>query len=111
MFPDGSTVTIVRRTVTGTDDWGNDVYGTVNADVGPCSVQPASSREDLNFADQITKSIVVFVPYGTDVSFIDAVIVAGVQYEVNGQPDIWKSPFSGNTSPIRIDATEVEGAA
>jgi hypothetical protein len=53
----------------------------------------------------------VFVPYGTDVSFIDAVIVAGVQYEVNGQPDIWKSPFSGNTSPIRIDATEVEGAA
>jgi len=35
----------------------------------------------------------------------------GVRYEVRGRPDVWVSPFSGNTSPIRIDATLVKGAA
>jgi hypothetical protein len=111
MFPDGVMVTIVRRVVTGTDDFNNDVYSTTTEDVGPCPVQPASSRENLDFADQLTSNIIVFVPYGTNVSFIDAIIVNGMQYEVAGTPNIWKSPFSGNTSPIRIDGTLSEGAA
>ena len=111
MFPDGVIVTIVRRTVTSRDEWNNDVYTSVSEDVGPCSVQPVSSREDLNFADQLTSGIIVFVPYGTVVDYVDAVIVAGVRYEVRGRPDVWVSPFSGNTSPIRIDATLVKGAA
>jgi hypothetical protein len=107
----GIIVTIVHRVVTGTDDFGNDVYGTTKEDVGQCSVYPVTSRENLNFADQLSSGIVVFVPYGTDVSYIDAIIVNGVQYEVTGQPDVWVSPFSGHTAPVRIDATVVKGAA
>jgi len=79
MFPDGVIVTIVRRTVTSRDEWNNDVYTSVSEDVGPCSVQPASSREDLNFADQLTSGIIVFVPYGTSSSRGCATRYAGGQ--------------------------------
>jgi hypothetical protein len=107
----GLTVTIVNRTPTGTQDaYGNDQYSEVQVDVPGCSVQPANSRENLSFGDQLTSSIVVFVPFGTDISYIDAVIWDGDEYEVNGVPDTWTSPFTGNVAPIRIDATLVEGA-
>jgi hypothetical protein len=115
MYPNfvggGLTVTIVRRMVTGQDEFNNDVYATTSEDVSGCSIQPASSRENLGFADQLTSGVVIFVPYGTDVSYIDAVIYNGVQYEVTGSPNIWLSPFSGNTAPIRLDGTMIEGAA
>jgi SPP1 family predicted phage head-tail adaptor len=111
MFQDGVTVTIVRRTVSGTDSFGNDTYTSVNEDVQYCSIQPAASRENLDFSDQLTSDVVVFVPYGTDVEYIDAIIVDGVQYEVRAQPDVWRSPFSGSTAPVRIEGILVVGAA
>jgi hypothetical protein len=115
MYPNfvngGLTVTIVQRVLNGIDEFDNDVYTTVNKDVSGCSIQPASSRESLSFADQLTSNVVIFVPFGTDVTYIDAVICNGVQYEVTGVPDTWTSPFSGNTAPIRIDGNMIEGAA
>ena len=104
------TVTLVHRVVTGQDDFGNDVYGSTTEDVFG-SVQPATSRENLNFADQLTSRVVVFVPHGTDITYVDGIIVDGVQYEVTGHPDNWVSPFSGHTAPVRIEGTLVEGAA
>jgi hypothetical protein len=101
----------VRRVVTGTDDFNNDVYGESTQDVSNCSVQPSSSRENLNLSDQLSSRITVFVPYGTDVSYIDAIIVGDNKYEVTGSPDVWVSPFSGRTSPIRIEGSLIEGAA
>jgi SPP1 family predicted phage head-tail adaptor len=115
MYPNfvngGLTLTIVHRVLAGTDESNNDVYTTVNKEVSGCAIQPASSREGLAFADQLTSNVVIFVPFGTDVTYIDAVIYNGVQYEVTGVPDTWTSPFSGNTAPIRIDGTMIEGAA
>jgi hypothetical protein len=104
------TVTIVRRTVTGQDGFGNDIYGQTTEDVLG-SVQPGTSRERLDFTDQLVSGVVVFVPYGTDVEYIDAIIVNGVQYEVNASPDVWRSPFSGSTAPVRIEGTLVVGAS
>ena len=95
----------------GQDEHGNDVYSESQIDVGPCSVQPSSSRETLAFTDQLSSRFIVFVPYGTDVQYIDAIIIDGVKYEVTGQPDIWVSPFTGLQAPIRIEATMIEGAA
>jgi hypothetical protein len=112
MFMNGGfTVTLVNRVPSGTtDDYGNDVYNEVSTDVSDCSVQPASSRENLAFEDQLTSGIVVFLPFGTDVSYIDAIIWNGDKYEVTGAPNMWTSPFSGHTAPIRVDATLIKGA-
>lgn len=111
MFPNGKMVTLVRRTVTGTDDFNNDIYSSTTEEAGPCSVQPSTSRESLGFAEQLITGIVVFLPYGTNVNYLDAVIVDGVQYEINGAPDTWASPFTGSVAPIRIEGTIVEGAS
>lgn len=104
------TITIVQKIVSGQDEFNNDVYEETTFDVVG-SIQPSTSRENLNFADQSTSGVVAFVPYGTDVQYIDAFIVGGVRYEVNGQPDIWTSPFSGTSAPVRMDGTLVVGAS
>jgi hypothetical protein len=107
----GQTVTILNRYVSGQDDYGNDVYSYTPQQVSNCSVQQASTRENLQFTDQVTTGIIVFVPYGTQVGYLDAVVVNGVTYEVTGNPTSWVSPWTGHTAPIRIQATVVEGAS
>lgn len=110
-FAYGQTVTIRRRTVSGTDEYGNNVYSSVTEDIGLCVVQPAASGEQLQFADQLSTGITVFFPENTDVAYIDAVIVDGNEYEVQGSPNEWVSPFSGRTAPVQVQATKVTGVS
>lgn len=106
----GAVITVIKRTLSGQDERGNDTYSESSFSVSGCSVQPAASAESTDFADQLTTSITVFAPWGTNVGYLDAIVVNGLTYEVDGVPDVWQSPFSGNTAPVRIDATLVEGA-
>jgi hypothetical protein len=110
-MPNGVTVTLVRRSVSGQDEFGNDVYTETTEDVQPCSIQQGSSRENLSFTDQVITGVIVFIPYGTDLTYLDAIIYNGVKFEVAGDPDVWVSPWSGNTAPIRVYANVVKGAA
>lgn len=110
-FNNGRTVTLIHRVVTGKDEYGNDVYGYTEEQVGPCSIQQSASREAINFTDQVTTGILVFLPWGTQIGYLDAMIVDGTKYEVSGDPDLWISPFSGHTAPVRVTGTLVKGAA
>lgn len=111
-FPFGKTVTVRRRHVSGTDDYNNDTYAFVEENIPFCVVQPGGSGgEDTDFADRLTNSIMVFFPFGTDVSYIDAIVVDEVEYEIQGAPQEWRSPFSGNTSPIQVNAIKVTGVS
>jgi hypothetical protein len=110
-LPHGQTVTLRHRVAAGKDEYNNDTYSFTEVKVGPCSVQQTTSREAVNFTDQVSTNILVFVPYGTDVGYLDAMIIDGVEYEVIGEPDKWMSPFSGHTSPIRVSGQIVKGAS
>lgn len=110
-LPNGQYVTLRHRVVAGQDEYGNDTYAFTEVQVGPCSVQQISSQEAVSFTDQVTKSVLVFMPYGTNVSFLDAIIIDNIEYEIIGQPDSWISPFSGNTAPVRVSGQMVEGAS
>lgn len=110
-FTYGQTVTVERRTVSGTDSYGNNVYSFVKEDVDLCVVQPSASSEQLQFADQLTTGITVFFPPNTDLSYIDAIIVDGDVYEVQGTPNEWVSPFSGHVGPVQVQATKVTGVS
>ncbi len=110
-LPHGQYVTLRHRVVAGQDEYNNDTYSFIEVQVGPCSVQQASSQEEVSFADQVTKSVLVYMPYGTNVSYLDAMIINGVEYEIIGQPDSWVSPFSGRTAPVRVSGQIVEGAS
>jgi hypothetical protein len=108
-FPYGSTVTIRRRTVSGRDEHNNDTYAFAEENIPLCVVQPGGSGEETEFADRVTNSVTVFFPPGTDVNYVDAIVVDEVEYEVRGVPQEWRSPFSGNTAPIQVDAVKVTG--
>lgn len=110
-FPFGKTVTIRKRTVSGRDDYNNDTYAFVEENIAQCVVQPGGSSEETDFADRLTDDITVFFPFGTDISYIDAIVLDGVEYEVRGVPQEWRSPFSGNTSPIQVSAVKVAGVS
>jgi len=83
----------------------------VEENIPMCVVQPGGSGEETDFADRVTDGITVFFPYGTDISYIDSIVLEGVEYEVQGVPQKWRSPFSGNTSPIQVSAVKVTGVS
>jgi hypothetical protein len=97
--------------VSGQDEYGNDTLSFTEVQVGPCSVQQTTSRESINFTDQVATNVLVFMPYGTDVGYLDAMIINGVEYEITGDPDQWVSPFSGHTAPVRVSGQMLKGAS
>jgi hypothetical protein len=103
-------MTLVKRVLTDTQDaYGNDVYTEQNIQVANCVFQPGGSSENLVFADQTNTNDSVFLPFGTDVTYLDAIIYHGVKYEVTGVPNQWTSPFSGRVSPIRVEVNKISG--
>jgi hypothetical protein len=111
VFPYGLMVTVRNRFVNGQDEFGNDTYSYTELVVGPCSVQQGSSREAITATDQVATGMIVFMPFGTNVGYLDSVIIDGDEYEVTGVPESWASPFSGHTAPIRVQCILVKGAS
>jgi Phage head-tail joining protein len=112
VLPYGQTVTLLHRTVTGQDEFGNDVYESTPETVGNVAVQPGSHTERVgSFTDQATTSLQIFLPNGTDITYLDAIVWNGDTYEVTGEPALHVSPFSGHAGPIRVTATIVKGAS
>jgi len=109
VFPYGVNMTLIKRTVSGQDSYGNDVYAETPRVIGNCVFQPAGSTENLAFTDQVNTSDVIFMPFGTPVGPLDAIEYQGVRYEVVGEVSSWVSPFSGRTSPIRINVSKITG--
>lgn len=111
-FPYSVTMTLVKRVLSGNvDQYNNDVYVEQSYDVSNCVFQPGGSGEIVAFAEQTNTTDTVFLPYGTDVTYLDAIIYNGIKYEVVGVPAVWQSPFSGRVSPIRVDVNKVSGVA
>ena len=111
-FQYGVSVTLVRRrTVSGHDEYNNDVYDEVPALVSGCAFHPSGSTEALQFTDQVDTTDTFFMPAGTDVVATDAIDFGGQRYEVTGDPSRWTSPFSGHSSPIRVDVTRIVGTS
>jgi len=99
----GTVVTFINKVVTGVDEYGNDVYGSVNVQVPGCAVSPGNSSEDIQGTSQVISDIIVHAPAGTLVLLpFDQMIVNGVTYNVVGDPRSWVSPFTGTASMEEI---------
>jgi hypothetical protein len=108
-LPYSQTIILVRRELSGQDEYSNDVYTDTEHSLDYCVVQPSSSSEVTQWTEQVSTDITVFVPYGTVVTALDALLIDGIKYEIQGDPQSWRSPFSGNTSPMQIRAAVVTG--
>lgn len=113
-YPYGETVTLVSRAKIGTDSDGNDVYTNTRTDVPRVPVWPrdgngTSGNERTNAKDQVIVGYVAVLPAGTDVTAFDAVEWRGVTYEVEGEPGIFKSPFTGWEPGVVVALKRVTG--
>jgi hypothetical protein len=110
-FTYGQTVTLVRRAVSGTDEYGNDTFTETQEDIPLCVVAPTGGSELIQFTDQVNDPMQVWLPAGTDLTYLDAIIFEGLKYEVQGNPNSFTSPFSGHISPVQISVLRVSGAS
>ena len=107
-FPFGETITLVRRTVTGQNGDGNDVYGETLTDVSG-AFDPAVGFERTQGMDQVESQPQVYLPAGTVVASVDAVIVRGLRFEVDGTANVWNSPFTGWSAGVAVPLKRVTG--
>lgn len=110
-FTYGQTVTIVRRIPAGRDEYGNDAFTDQMEDVPLCVVAPANTSETFSFTEYTSDTVMVYLPTGTDISYLDAVLINGKKYEVQGNPQNFNSPFSGHNSPVQIRVSGDTGAS
>lgn len=108
-FSYGETVVLVRRVRSGRDVYGDDVFTESETTLTGVPAWPTSSREDVQGADTIFDLVTVYLPAGTDVESIDAVLVYGGRYEVVGQPQPFVSPFSGFNPGLPVSLERVTG--
>lgn len=110
-FTYGQTVTIVQRIPAGQDEYGNDAFTDQTVDIPLCVVAPANTSETFSFTEQVSDTVMVYFPAGTEVGYLDAVLINGDKYEVQGNPQSFISPFSGHDSPVQVRVSRVTGAS
>lgn len=88
------TVTLVTRTKGTPDAFGNDTWTESTSDVQGVRA-PGGSVEQIQGMDTLTAQPTVYLPPGTDVGYLDAVVIAGHRYEVDGEPVHWRHPLTG----------------
>jgi hypothetical protein len=110
-FTYATTLTVVHRVLNGLDGFGNDTYRDEPETVPGSVVAPQGSSEQVQWTDQVSTSIVAYLPFGTPVGPLDAILYNGRTYEIQGEPQSYRSPFSNNTAPVEVRAQIVTGAS
>lgn len=83
------TATIVHHPPTGSDSEGNTTFGTATTVDYPALLQQADSIETVEGERRTTTNLILFLPAEAAAeTFDDEVLVDGLRYQVEGQPDV-----------------------
>lgn len=110
-YPHGQPVTVERPTWT-TDAYGNQVresfspVGSLPAAVAPLS--PAELTELGRQGVEVDLALYCDDP-DADIAAHDRITTGGAIYEAVGEPERWRSPFSGWAAGARILIKRIEG--
>lgn len=90
----GETVTIVRRTTGGVDDYGNPVESTSLIPVNGCLVGFGSTDQPtvVDAAPQ-SSQVTIYFPAGTVIEDSDSFVARGSEWVKDGRQMDWVSPF------------------
>lgn len=103
------TVTIQRRSATGTDDYGNEVPGTTSSVTTVGYVEQAVAEEITVDRETYVTDWRVFLPAGTAIDGSDRVVHGAKVFEVVGSPhEVW-NPRTQIIHHIEARAREVTG--
>lgn len=113
IFPYGETVVRIRRTPGGRDPFGDPIGDTEErVDIPGCGVAPRQAGEQIGAGRiAVTSGVTLYVPPGADVRPSDRFEVRGEEYEVDGEPAVWRSPFTGWEPGREVVLTRVEEGA
>jgi hypothetical protein len=113
-YPEGETVTLVKRTRAGVDTDGNDAWTVTLAPLAGVPVWPGgegsgTTGSELEQArNTVLTGISFLLPYATDLTAVDAVDVYGVRYEIQGEPARFRHPRTGMRF-LMVRASRAEG--
>lgn len=108
-FPFGTTVTLITRSVIGRDGDGNDIYQDVQTVLPGCAFDPGGSTELVQGQDLVTTTPTLYAPAGTVIGPVDAILVAGQTFEVDGTPNTYTNPFTGWQPGVVVKLRAVTG--
>lgn len=107
-FPFGDSITVITRTKSGTDAYGNDTFTETSvAVVG--AFDPTIGLEQTNGRDTVVTQPQALLPYGTVLTSTSVLVIRGDKYEVDGSPDYWRSPFTGWQAGLAVPLKRVTG--
>lgn len=103
-------VTIRDRTVTGQDDYGNDVYHSVDRAGVAAWWEPRTSGEDTHARQQVVDGYWLYLRPGDPIAATSQVRLAGVGdwYDVDGEPGRQPGGFTLD-GYVRVALTRVTG--
>ena len=119
-WPFAQTVTIQKQGVTGTDEYGDDVYGIISTqDVQvilmplllkrpPRATRPGGFGENLEGEFSVATGYTMFAPAGIDFAVTDQVLINGQEWLPDGDPGLIISPWSG-ISMVQIELDRITG--
>lgn len=117
-FPFAKTATLIKRVRSALNVDGNDTYVDHFSPLKNVVTWPSTSslvgqglRIEMRTGDQATAvaSLNAVVPPGTDITALDAMILDGITWEVEGDPSIYQSPWTGNDPGIVVRLVKVTG--
>lgn len=106
--PFARTVTLIRRTKGTPDSFGNDTWTEANVSV-KAVVGIVNGGEQEQGRDTSTKTCPVYLPAGTAVAHIDAVLIDGERWEIQGTPTVYQHALTGWTPGVEINCRRVTG--
>ena len=102
--------TVVRVRGVTLDEYGDPDGEPEEDDLEGCTVAPRSSTEvDERGRQGVVVGLTLYAPYGTDIVHTDQLQVDGVLYDIDGEPGLWKNPFTGWEAGIEVALVRAEG--
>lgn len=114
----GVTLVIVRPM--GRDRYGDPIDGEARFEVHGCAVAPrvggpgtASADLEARGREGVREGLTAYLPIGPDgppdVRHTDLVEFDGKLWEIDGEPSVWRSPFTGWPAGVEVALTRGEG--
>ena len=102
----GETITIKRRSVASTDDYGNPTYTTTNITIKDALIAIGGTSEPIDAErDAVDSKLTLYLPIDTVIQDGDVFVIRNSQWVKDGSSQQWVSPFinfeAGVVVPVR----------
>jgi head-tail adaptor len=103
-------VTVLSTTVTGQDEYGNDVRESTETPVDAVAVWPRSSDEQTQGRETLFVGLNMLLPFGTAVHATDRLRYDDKVWEIEGEPGPHgPSPITGHVACVEVKLRRVTG--